>query len=308
MATITQTEVKVYLKTKSDNTLVGTITLNGEQANVFAGLSTLGSNLNPGSKYYAEARCTNDNNYASEWSNLFPFTTLINGIINSLTVESDIISVDDFELEYDSDDITPTSIYLMYSEYATGRDAIELNYRDETAINGAKIQVGQNKTYYFNWKVVDSEERTSQGAWDNAYQIFVPYLKPTITVEEVTSKLNSVSTTYRLTSADVLSVKEVGLRLAGSQTMLYVFDMENLADGSLQSVTFSTGQPDREGNAVTIAPNTTYEFVYEATNSAGTTIVTRSVTTPAQSGVVITSVSDMTTNSAVVNLEYSGIE
>lgn len=308
--TITQTEVKIYLKTKSNDRLVGTITLEGEQTNVFAGLSTLGQVLNPGSKYYAEARCTNSDNYISEWSNLFPFVTLINGIINSLTVESDVINVQDFELEYDSEDITPTAIYLMYSEYATGKDAAELSYRDETAINGAKIQVGQNKTYYFNWKVVDSEERVSQGDWADAYEIFVPYLKPIITVDEVVSKLDAVSTTFRLTSADVLSVREVGLRLAGSETMLYVFDMQNITDGSLQSMTFSTGQTDRDGNTVTIAPNTTYELVYEATNSAGTTIVTQTTTTPAQaqSGVTITSVSDITTNSAVVNLEYTGIE
>lgn len=309
MATIRNTEVKVYLKTKSDNTLVGTITLDGEVSNVFAGLSTLGQTLNPGSKYYAEARCTNSDNFTSEWSNLFPFVTLINGIINSLTVESDVISVEDFELEYDSEDITPTAIYLLYSEYATGKDATELSYRDETAINGAKIQVGQNKTYFFNWKVVDNEERTSQGDWANAYQVFVPYIKPQIVVDEVVSKLDAVSTTFRVTSADVLSVKEVGLRLAGSETMLYVFDMQNITDG-LQSITFSTGATDRDGNTITIAPNTTYELVYEATNSAGTTIVTQTTTTPAQaeSSVTITSVSDITTNSAVVNLEYTGIE
>lgn len=310
MATITNTEVKVYLKTKSDNTLVGTITLQGEQTNVFAGLSSLGRALNPGSKHYAEARCTNSDNYVSEWSNLFPFTTLINGIINDLRVESDMVVVDDFELEYDSEDITPAMIYLEYSEYATGADAVELSFRDINAINGAKITMGQNKTYYFNWKVLDSEERTSQGDWTNAYQIFVPYLKPQITVDEVGSKLDAVSTTFRVTSADVLSTKEVGLRLAGTETTLYVYNMQNFTDGTLQSMTFTTGQTDRDGNTITIAPNTTYEIVYEATNSAGTTIVTQTVTTPAQteSSVTITSVSDITTNSAVVNLEYTGIE
>lgn len=310
MATITQTELKLYLKTKSDSTLVGTITLDGEQTSVFAGLSTLGKNLNPGSKYYAEARCTNSDGYTSEWSNLYPFVTLIKGIINSLSVESDMVVVDDFELEYDSEDITPVTIYLEYSEYATGKDAVELSFRDINAINGAKITLGQNKTYYFNWKILDSEERTSQGDWSNAYQIFVPYLKPQITVDEVGSKLDAVSTTFRVSSADVLSVKEVGLRLAGSETTLYVYDMQNFTDGTLQSMTFTTGATDRDGNTITINPNTTYELVYEATNSAGTTIVTETVTTPAQteSSVTITSVGDITTNSAVVNLEYTGIE
>lgn len=306
MAEITSTEVKVYLKTKSDSTLVGTITLDGEQASVFMGLSTLGKNLNPGSKHYAEARCTNSDSFTSEWSNLFPFTTLIKGIINSLTVESDMVVVDDFELEYDDEDITPATIYLEYSEYATGQDAVELEYRDLTAVSGAKITLGQNKTYYFNWKVLDSEERTSQGDWTNAYQIFVPFIKPVIAVDEVGSKLDAVSTTFRVTSSDVLSVKEVGLRLAGSETTLYVYDMQNFTDGSLQSMTFTTGATDRDGNTIEILPNTTYELVYEATNSAGTTVVTQTTTTPAQaeSSVTITGVSDITTNSATVNLTY----
>lgn len=306
MAEITSTEVKVYLKTKSDSTLVGTITLDGEQTSVFMGLTTLGRNLNPGSKHYAEARCTNSDNFTSEWSNLFPFTTLIKGIINSLTVESDMVVVDDFELEYDNEDITPATIYLEYSEYATGQDAVELEYRDLTAVSGAKITLGQNKTYYFNWKVLDSEERTSQGDWANAYQIFVPFIKPVIVPEEVGSKLDAVSTTFRVTSSDVLSVKEVGLRLAGSETTLYVYDMQNYTDGSLQSMTFTTGATDRDGNTIEILPNTTYELVYEATNSAGTTVVTQTTTTPAQaeSSVTITGVSDITMNSATVNLSY----
>lgn len=303
MATITSSEIRIY-SDSSATTQVGSPVITQSAATAInINQSTLGVALSAGKQYYAKARCTNSEEYTSDWTSAFPFKTLIYAGFEDISVSAANI-IPQLAFEYDTSALSVAGCGVYVSTNASGTGAQKYPAGSEhEAEKGFVIELQENTKYYVIPYVVDNEGREYKGSWaEDAEEVTTGYNAPTVTISNTSSTYNSISGNVTVTSNDIVS--EVKLRInATGGSMQY---KTLTAQTGIQNFTITNGDLDDDGNAITITPSTAYNVLASATNSGGTGTATAVITTAqqAETTIVITSVTDITPKSAVVNLSF----
>lgn len=306
MATITQTEVEVYTGTShSTGTIVGTkITQSGGPASVNLNLSTLGVNLLPGMQYCVRARCTNSEEYTTDWTVDYAFKTLILAEIVSVTGGHSNIHPT-LMFTYDTHALTVSDCGVYVSTNASGTNAQQYSAGDEqTAGQGWDIPLTENTTYYVIPYVLDDLGREYRGDWSDAETVSTGYADPTVTISNVTTTYNNVSGNVTVTTNATLSSVVLKIQATGGGTE---YTKTLTAQTGVQAWSVTNGDLDDTSATIVINPSTEYRVTIMATDNGGQHgTATAIATTAAQSGatIAITSVSNITPSSAVVNLTY----
>ena len=310
MATIVSTEIKCFAGTTTSGTQVGsTITdsTSGGPASVNLNSSTLGTALTPGEQYCVVARCTNDESYTSDWTQPYPFKTLILAEIDTLTGGSGILAPE-MLFTYNSNVISVQSCGIYVSTNASGSNATKITAADEQeAEQGWSISsLSENTTYYCIPFVVDDLGREYAGDWANAETANTGYAAPTVTISNTATTYNSISGTLSVSTNDTLSSVYIDLWETGGQTH---YRINKTATTGNQSFTITNGDTDSNGVTIVIAANTEYRITVYATNTGGATGSANATVTTAQQAtetISITGIQDVTPTSAVVSLSYGG--
>lgn len=308
MATIISTELKVYTGTTTAGTQVGTTitdSTRGGPNSVNLDNTTLGANLSAGEQYCVVARCTNDENYTTDWTSPYPFKTLILGVINTLTGENGRISAQ-MAFTYNKDVLTVSECGVYVSTNASGAGAVKKPAPNEQeATRGFDItELTENTTYYVVPFVLDNLNREYVGSWSDASTANTGYNVPAITISNTATTYNSVSGNLNVETNDTLSEVYIDIWPTGGQTH---YRINKSATTGNQNFTITDGDTDSNGDTIVISPSTEIRLTVYATNtSGGTGTAQATVTTAAQSTatISITGIQDVTPNSAVVTLSY----
>lgn len=302
-ATIIQSEVAIYSDSACTTRVGNTIVTNSAATAITADINSLGVTLAGGTNYWAKARCTNSESYVSAWTDAYNFKTLIDVSINSITgIGSNNCDIDASAIY--SNAVSVSEIGYKYSTSADGSNAVTVQCPDQQAWEQYTLTgLQEHTTYYIIPYVLDNLNRSYQPSWDSAEQITTTYAPATATINSNTTTYNSITTNVTLASTTSITNAYVTIQAEGGT--LYKFDLTNTTGA--QSVTFTDGATDSNGTTISISPNTTYTVVCSVTNSAGTATATGTATTAAQqvSAVEISSITNITPNSATINLSFA---
>lgn len=308
MATITQSEVEIYLGAGSTiGSKVGnTIVTSGASTAIQANATTLGVNLAPGTQYSARARCTNSEEYTSEWTNYYSFKTLAqanyvskSATSNSITFCGEIVT---------TAAVTVTECGFYYSTSETGVNAVKVPGTPQEYGQPGITATGltEHTMYYMIPYAKDSDGREYKDDWANCEEIMTSYSQATIN-QDLTATYNSVASDFDIGSTTAITAITATLQAVGGGDT-YTID----CDPSMptNSVNFVNGDDDSEGETITILPNTAYRVTIAVTNSAGDTTNSATITTQQQevSTIAISSISNITPNSCTVNLTFGSGE
>lgn len=308
MATILNSEVEIYagLNVSSSAKVGNTITTSGATTAINVNGSTLGVSLNPGTQYSARARCTNSDQYTSDWTTLRGFKTLVSANYLSSSTTANSITVYG-SLSYT--DVTPTKIGVYYSTSPTGVGAqsvfVDAQYvQDGITITGLQ----EHTTYYVIMAAKDAEgaggtEREWKDDWTNHEQLSTTYSQATLDSLELSSTYESILGDFDVTSTTPITAIAAEVQAVGGGETYHLDLDPSMTENSF---TFTNGDDDSEGNKIAISPSTEYNVTLIVTNSAGDTNFTRNITTKSQehSTIAINSITNVTANSAVVNLTF----
>lgn len=314
MATIVSTELEIRLGTTASGALVGQkITESGSPSSINADISTLGVALSPGTQYCARARCTNSDEYTSDWTAPYAFKSLILAELGTITPDCDgSLSMDDGVLTYDTNDanIHPDYAGVYVSTSASGANATKITATDIQTFTGQGFDFGsglvEHTLYYVIPFVIDQDNREYKADWSEAESVMTKYARPTVSISNVAHTYNSISGNVTIATSDTLGSAYLTIVPTGGGTAHTV----NLtASTGLQSWSVQDGDTDSQGNTITISPSTEYRITIYAVNSetggcTGSAQATVTTDQQALSTIAITSVTSITPTSAVVNLSY----
>lgn len=305
MATIISTDVQVFSGTTATTQVGQTITSVGSPASVNLDVSTLGLALSPGSQYCARARCTNDEQYTTPWTNPYTFKTLILAEFTSLTGGCGYISPE-MQFTYDSNVLSITDCGIYASTNASGTNSVKISAGDpQQAGQGWSIEtLNENTNYYCVAYVVDSDGREFCEAWADAEQANTSYRAPVVTISNIATTYNGITANAHIATNDTLSGAYVTLQATGGGT-LYRKNLSNTV--GTQTISFTDGDTDYQGNTITINSSTEYRLTVYSTNTSGCSgngTATATTAAQAQASIAITSVTNITPVSAQVNLSY----
>lgn len=301
-AIITQSEVAIYSDSACTVQVGSTIVTNSAATAITADIDTLGIALSGGTNYWAKARCTNSESYVSPWTYAYNFKTLIGISIDSITS----ISHDSCDIEssaYYTNAVSVSEIGYKWSTSADGTGATTVQCSDQQAWERYTLTgLPEHTTIYVTAYVIDNLNRTTLN-WADAEQITTTYAPATATINSSSTTYNSITTNVTLASSTSITSAFVTVQAQGGT--LYRLNLNNTTGA--QTVTFTDGATDSNGATISISPNTTYTVTLSATNSAGTATATGTATTQAQqiSSIEISSITDITPNSATVNLSFA---
>ena len=321
MATITNTYLEVYRGFTSAGTQVGSqIVESGSPASVNLNNTTLGAALQPGRQYCVRAKVLNSDSVESEWTDDFPFRTLIwtgfNDTDPALYTEYDAgcggITCS-LVFDYDSNDATPRQFGVYLNKTATDSNAIKIVTSDMRAVErdwfidrdarGNMLEEGA--TYYGIPFVIDDLGREYRWDWRDALSANIGYRSPVVTISNVATTSRSISGNISVSTRDTITGVEIRIwQSSGGQS--YYFRKTAIAS---QAFTISDGDVDKNGNTISINPSTEYTFYVTASiqsgcqdgksdNYAATTAQASSST------IIITSVTGIKPTEATANLAY----
>lgn len=309
--TIISSELEIYSGAGSSigQKVGNSIITQGDSTSINVNYSTLGVNLSAGSQYSARARCTNSDEFTSDWSAYYSFKTLANALFADKSATSNSITFCGEIQTTSAVQVVECGFYYSTSE--TGVNATKVASTDiqgygqpgVTATNGEKGYVVQeHTTYYMIPYCIDSDGREFKDDWANAEEIETPYSKASIT-NDITTTYNSVTGDYTYSSTTSVTEVSATLQAVGGGD-IYVIELDpNMTSNTF---TFTDGDEDSEGNTIVINPNTEYRVVVNVVNLGGRASNTQTATTQQQqtSSITITSVTNITPRSAVVNLSF----
>lgn len=308
MATITQTQIEVYLGASGAGAKVGnTITKQGSPANVNLNSTELGVALNAGTQYSVKARCTNSDSVTSDWTAFYNFKTLIFAEI--LTISGGNASISpELQFTYNSNDISIDSCGIYISTNSSGANAVKKTASDDQEAEQGWTITGltENTTYYCVPWVRDNLNREYVGDWSEAETVNTGYGNPTVVISNVATTTDTISGNVTITTNDTLASAYIDLWPTGGQTH-YRINLSNTT--GLQTFSISNGDTDAQGNTISIQPSTEYRITVYAQNTSGGIGSDMATCTTAQavpSTIAITGVDSITPTSAVVNLSYGG--
>lgn len=310
MATITQTELKVYLGTSASGTQVGsTITKQGSPSTIDLNSTELGVALSPGTQYCAVARCTNSDSYTTDWTTPPQnFKTLIYAEILTLTGGSGHL-IPELQFTYDTNNqeiyITSCGVYVSTSPTGTNETKITAPSQQDAEQGWTINTLSENTVYYVVPFVVDQDNREYRGAWADAESASTGYNVPTVTISNVATTYNSITGNVAVATNGTISAVYLTIVPTGGGTANTI----NLtAATGTQTWSITNGDLDRDGNTITIGQSTEYRITIYAQNSdGGTGSGQATATTQAQSTATITlgPITDITPVSAIAHLSYS---
>lgn len=306
MATITSVELKVYAGTNTSGSQVGsTIVKSGSPSTVDLNLTNLGLDLSPGSQYCVIARCTNSDDYTTEYTRPYPFKTLIYTEI--LTISGGNASISpELSFTYDNRVISVQECGIYYSVNASGANATKVAASDQQeAEQGWMISgLAENTTYFCIPYVVDDLGREYKGDWVDAETVNTGYANPTVVITNVATTSRSITGNVTVTSSDTIA--EVLLRIIPTGGGSYQYKTLAAQNG-MQTWSVSDGDLDDSSNVITINPSTEYRIEISATGSHSGSGIDRVVATTATQStetIAITSISNIGIHTATVNLAY----
>ena len=311
MATIISTELKVYSGTTTAGTQVGnTITQQGSPATVGLDSSSLGVSLTAGEQFCVIARCTNDEQYTTDWTLPYPFKTLIFTEIITLEGGTGMLSPE-LSFDYNNQVLTVQECGVYVSTNASGTNAQKIAADDEQeAEQGWQITgLNENTTYYVIPYVIDNLGREYKGDWASAETANTGYSVPTVTISNVVTTYNSISGNVNITTNDTLQSVTLRIIPTGGGSGYQYKTLANTV--GLQTWSVTNGDLDDQSNPIVINPSTEYSIMITAVNtSSGSGSATVTATTAAQSTatIAITGVTNITPYSATVNLSYGSAE
>lgn len=318
MATITSTELEVYTgTTSSGGTLVGTkITEQGSPNSICMNLSTLGVDLAPGTQYCARARCSNSDQYTTDWTLDYAFRTLILAELESITVGCESVNVVG-DLTYDHNDpnigVTECGMYVSTAAGGTSPTKITIPEQSFDDAQGWDVTtLNEHTTYYAVPFALDQDNREYVGDWANAESFTTKYNKPVITISNVATTYNSITGNINITTSDsgITNVRLVIQPTGGGTTWT-----KNLT-AATGTQTFSITNGDTADsstpagqNTIVINPSTEYRITVYATNveTGGCTGSQQATATTAQqetATIAITAITNITPTSACATLSY----
>lgn len=308
MATITQITLQVFSGTTASGTQVGSnIVVQGSPSTVTLDNTTLGAYLTAGEQYCVRAKCINDEQYETPYTNVYPFKTLIYAEIITLDGGNGKL-YPELSFTYNNQVLTVTECGVYVSTNASGTNSQKIAANDQQeAEQGWEITgLTENTTYYVIPYVIDDDGREYKGEWTNAETASTGYRTPVVTLisQNITTTYNSISGPFGVTSNDTLSSVYMTLQASGGGTE---YRFNKTASAGTQYFTITDGDTDSNGVTVAINPSTEYRIKVYATNtSGGTGSAQATATTASQSTetIAITSVTNVTPTSATVNLSY----
>lgn len=306
MATITQTQIEVYLGASGAGAKVGnTITKQGSPATVNLNSTELGVALSAGTQYSVKARCTNSDSVTSDWTAFYNFKTLIFAELLSCGGGNASISPEG-QLTYNSNDIAVDSCGVYISTNASGANAVKYTASGEQEFGQGWTITGltENTTYYVVPWVKDNLNREFVGDWSEAETVNTGYAVPTVTISNVTTTTDTINGNVTISTNDTLASAYIDLWPTGGQTH-YRINLSNTT--GLQTFSISNGDTDAQGNTISIQPSTEYRITVYATNTSGgvgSDIATCTTAQAIPSTIAITGVDNITPSSAVVSLSY----
>ena len=320
MATITSTELEVYLgSTSSGGTLVGTkITKQGSPSQICMNSdpTSLGVALSPGTQYCARVRCTNSDQYTTEWRPDYAFRTLILAEIESITIGCGDINVVG-DLTYDNNDsnigVTECGIYVSTAADGTNPTKITIPEQDFVDEHGYDVStLNEHTKYYAVPFALDQDNREYVGEWINAERFTTKWNAPVITISNVATTYNNITGNINISTNDsgITNVRLVIQPTGGGTAWT-----KNLT-ASTGTQTFSITNGDTADSStpagqttIVINPSTEYRITVYATNveTGGCTGSQQATATTAQqqtSTIDIRSITNITPTSACANLIY----
>lgn len=306
MATILQTEIKVYAGTTTSGSQVGsTITQQGSPATVALDSTSLGVALQAGHQYCVVARCTNDEQYTTDWTSPYPFKTLIFADLVTLSGGQGTLGPE-LSFAYDNQVLSVSECGVYVSTNASGSNATKIAAQDEQEAGQGWAITGlaENTTYYVIPYVIDDLGREYKGSWLSAETANTGYAAPTVSISNVATTYNSITGNVAISTNDTLS--SVTLQIIPTGGGSYQYKTLTAQTGT-QTWSVTNGDLDNSSNPIIINPSTEYRIVITAINShVGTGSATATATTAAQTTatIAITGVANITPTSATVNISY----
>lgn len=306
MATITYTRAKVYSDTTGTTQVGTTIEVQGSPSTINMNYSTLGVNLSPGSQYSVSVQCTNNEGYTTAWTQVYPFKTLILAELTNFQGGIGRITPS-ISCTYTSGVLTVSDVGVYLSTNASGAGAVKHSGGDEqSAEQGYDITgLNENTTYYAVPYVTDNLGREYVGDWANADSANTGYAAPTVTISNVATTYNSISGNVLVTTNDTLTRVKLSIIPTGGGGSDQYKTLS--ATTGTQAWSITNGDLDDSSNPITINPSTEYRVHIEAVNTHGGTSTAQATATTAAvtpETIAITGVTNVTPNSAIVNLSY----
>lgn len=306
MATITYTRAKVYSDATGATQVGQTIEVQGSPSTIAMNYSTLGVDLSPGSQYSVSVQCTNDEGYTTAWTSPYPYKTLIRADVKSFTGGQGAVSPE-IICTYTSGVLSVTDVGVYLSANASGAGAVKHSGQDEqTAGQGWDITgLTENTTYYAVPYVVDDLGREYIGDWSTAKEANTGYAAPTVAISNVAATYKSISGNVLVTTNDTLASVKLSIIPTGGGGS-YQYKTLSATTGT-QAWSINNGDLDDSSNPITINPSTEYRIVVEAVNThggSGNAQATATTAAQATETISITGITNVTTNSAVVNISY----
>ena len=170
MATITQITLQVFSGTTASGTQVGSnIVVQGSPSTVTLDNTTLGAYLTAGEQYCVRAKCINDEQYETPYTNVYPFKTLIYAEIITLDGGNGKL-YPELSFTYNNQVLTVQECGVYVSTNASGTNSQKIAANDQQeAEQGWEITgLTENTTYYAIPYVIDGDGREYKGEWANA--------------------------------------------------------------------------------------------------------------------------------------------
>lgn len=309
MAEIISTELKVYSGTTTAGSQIGnTITQQGSPATVALDSTSLGANLSAGEQYCVIARCTNDEEYTTDWTQPYPFKTLILAEIITISGNNGVLNAE-LSFTYNDQVLSIQDCGVYVSTNANGTNAQKISAGDEqTAEQWQITNLSENTRYYVIPYVVDNvgDGREYKGNWAEAEEASTGYSAPVVNISNIVTTYNSLSGNVTVTSNDTLQSVKLSIIPTGGGSYQYI--TLNAQTGT-QQWSITNGDLDDNDNPITINPSTEYRIAVNAVNtSGGSGSDAKTATTLQQSTetIAITGINNITPTSATVNLSYGG--
>lgn len=295
MANILTTQIQIFEGSGTDD-LQHEETLTGSPASYEV------VDLAAGQLYTMRARVTTDEQYTSDWSTVKTFTTMIDPYIGSLQADNGDIVLATGDIEYNPAFVTPVRMELLVSKNSGGSDYVAYAVDAVETWESGTFRIkdmDQNTTYYAVGRVVDSLDRTWTTPWNEAVSITTPYLPPVVTANLGEISYTSVTATAAVTSVAAVTMINVALKDVASGEIVDSLTLDNSKiNGETQQFSFTGLTPDSQ-----------YQIVIEAKNSAGPATTNLDFTTLAQEQTTITisEFTDITPRSATANITYGSV-
>ena len=202
---------------------------------------------------------------------------------------------------------------VYVSTSASGTSAVKKAAADETDFGQFTVPgLNEHTTYYLVPFATDTDGRTYIGDWADAEQITTPYNAPVVTISNLATTYNSITGNVNVSTSDsTVTNVYLEIRASGGGTV-WVKNLSN-AKG-VQTFTITNGDTADSSTpsgqlTITLNPSTEYQIRVYATNGelsgcTGNGYATATTAQQQTSTIAITSVTNITPTSAVVNLSY----